>query len=314
VSEIVGFVGMSHSPFATLLPPSSDDDPGALFLRDAALVAKAVAQLEPDAVVVIGPDHFHANFYDIMPSFVVGVEEATGFGDYETTEGPLPVASELAWAVHRGLTGAGFDPSLSYSLTVDHGIVQSYAMTTGDTVLPLVPLVLNTAAPPLPTLDRCVALGRALGDAVRAADAGRVLVLASGGLSHWLPSNDPRNPAVAADQRRALIHGRQDARAFAAAREPRVRAMGGNPEARVNEDWDRWFLERLGSTDLSDVVALGHDALEHEAGTGGHEVRTWLVGHAAVGAPVLWSSYDPVPEWITGMGIATTFPVTDPFP
>jgi 2,3-dihydroxyphenylpropionate 1,2-dioxygenase len=309
MSEIVGFVGMSHSPFATLLPPSSDDGPGARFLRDAGLVAQAVARLAPDAVVVVGPDHFHANFYDVMPSFVVGVEEAEGFGDFETTAGPLPVAPDLAWAVHKGLVRAGFDPSLSYSLTVDHGIVQSWAMTKGGTSLPLVPVVINTAAPPLPSLDRCVALGRALGDAVRAADAGRVLVLASGGLSHWLPSNDPRDPAVAAEQRQALIHGRRDARAFAAAREPRVRAMGGNPDARVNESWDRWFLDRLASTDLSDVVALGHEGLEHEAGTGGHEVRTWLIGHAAVGAPVVWTSYDPVPEWITGMGIATTFPV-----
>ena len=34
-----------------------------------------------------------------------------------------------------------------------------------------------------------------------------------------------------------------------------------------------------------------------------------LVGHAAVGLPLVWDSYEPVPEWITGMGIGTTFPV-----
>jgi 2,3-dihydroxyphenylpropionate 1,2-dioxygenase len=309
MSEIIGFVGMSHSPFATLLPPAGFGEPGGRFLADARRVAAAVAGLAPDAVVVIGPDHFHANFYDQMPPFVLGVEAATGFGDFGSTEGPLPVSPGLAWAIRDGLDDAGFDVSLSYALTVDHGVVQSYEMTTGLEI-PLVPLVLNTAAPPLPSLTRCVALGRALGDAVRRSpDAGRVLVIASGGLSHWLPSNDPRDPSVVGERRDSLIHGRKDARAFAAVREPRVRAMAGNPDAPVNADWDRWFLSRLRTLDLDPIVALGHEKLEHEAGTGGHEVRTWLVGHAAAGLPLVWDSYEPVPEWITGMGIGTTFPV-----
>lgn len=309
MSELIGFVGMSHSPFATLLPPVGAGEPGGAFLADAARVADAVRALAPDALVVIGPDHFHANFYDQMPPFVLGVEEATGFGDFGSTEGPLPVASGLAWAVRDGLTDAGFDVSLSYALTVDHGVVQSYEMA-GGAGIPVVPFVLNTAAPPLPSLARCVALGTALGAAIRRAPgAGRVLVVASGGLSHWLPSNDPRDPSVVGERRDSLIHGRKDARAFAAVREPRVRAMAGNPDARVNADWDRWFLRQLHTLDLEPIVALGHEKLEHEAGSGGHEVRAWLVGHAAVGLPLVWDSYEPVPEWITGMGIGTTFPV-----
>jgi 2,3-dihydroxyphenylpropionate 1,2-dioxygenase len=311
MSELIGFVGMSHSPFATLLPPGSPDEPGGRFLADAARVATAVASLAPDAIVVIGPDHFHANFYDQMPPFVLGVEEAIGFGDFDSRSGPLPVAAPLAWSVHDGLTEAGFDPTLSYALTVDHGVVQSYEMLTGGTAIPLVPLVLNTAAPPLPSLDRCVALGTALGAAIRRSPfAGRVLVVASGGLSHWLPSNDPRDPSVVGERRAALIHGRQNTRAFAEAREPRVRAMGGDPNARVNADWDRWFLDQLHSLDLSPITALGHEKLEHEAGSGGHEIRAWLVGHSAVARPLAWTSYEPVPEWITGMAIATTFPIS----
>jgi 2,3-dihydroxyphenylpropionate 1,2-dioxygenase len=310
VSELAGFVGMSHSPFATLLPPGDPAAPGGAFLAGAARVASAVAALSPDAAVVIGPDHFHANFYDQMPPFVLGVEEAVGFGDFGSRAGPVPIASALAWEVRQGLADAGFDVALSYSLTVDHGLVQSYEMLTAGALLPLVPLVLNTAAPPLPGLPRCVALGAALGAAIRGASfAGRVLVIASGGLSHWLPSNDPRDPSVSGERRAALIHGRRDAQAFAAAREPRVRAMGGDPTARVNAAWDRWFLDRLRANDLDAVAALGHEGLEKEAGSGGHEVRCWLTGHAAMGRPLVWTSYEPVPEWITGMAIGTTFAV-----
>jgi len=243
MSDIIGFVGMSHSPFATLLPPDQPDAPGGLFLADAAKVARAVALLRLDVLVVIGPDHFHANFYDVMPPFVLGVEKALGFGDFGGTDGPLPVASELTWAIHTGLSDAEFDVSLSYSLTVDHGVVQSYEMIAGGTAVPMVPIVVNTAAPPLPRLDRCVALGRALGDAVRGSELpARVLMVASGGLSHWLPSNDPRDPSVVGDKRESLIHGRQDAKAFAAARESKVMAMGGHQDARVNAEWDGWFL------------------------------------------------------------------------
>jgi 2,3-dihydroxyphenylpropionate 1,2-dioxygenase len=310
MSQLIGFVGMSHSPFATLLPPEGDSGPGAKFLTDAGRVAKAVTELAPDALVVIGPDHFHANFYDVMPSFVLGVEQAIGFGDFESVSGPLPVESQLAWSVRDGLAAAGFDAALSYALTVDHGIVQSYEMVTGGTEIPLVPLVVNTAAPPLPSLERCVALGSALGEAVRGSDfPGRVLAVASGGLSHWLPANDPRDPSVRGERREALIHGRKDSRAFAAAREPGVRAMGGDPDARVNEEWDAWFLDRLRDLDLEAITALGHDGLEQQAGSGGHEIRTWLIAAAAVREPLVWTSYEPVPEWITGMGIGTTFEV-----
>src|SRR5262245_42301519 len=122
MSEIIGMVGMSHSPFATLLPPADQTQPGGRFLADAARVAAAVAVLAPDALVVIGPDHFHANFYDVMPPFVLGVERAEGFGDFGSSTGPVRVATALAWSIRDRLADDGFDLSLSYALTVDHGI------------------------------------------------------------------------------------------------------------------------------------------------------------------------------------------------
>jgi 2,3-dihydroxyphenylpropionate 1,2-dioxygenase len=309
MSEVVGLVGMSHSPFATMLPPPAPGAPGGRFLADTVRVAGAVRALRPDAVVVIGPDHFHGNFYDSMPPFTLGVAEAEGFGDFGSRSGPLPVAAGLGWAVRDGLAADGFDIALSYALTVDHGIVQSYDMVRGGTDLPLVPLVVNTAAPPLPSMRRCLALGRSLGAAVRAADAGRVLVVASGGLSHWLPSNDPRDAAVPAMRRASMIHGRRDVRTASAARESRVRDMGGNPDAPVNPSWDAWFLKQLVAADPDPVTELGDALLEERAGSGSHEIRTWLIGFAAAARPLVWTSYEPVPEWITGMGIGTTFEV-----
>jgi 2,3-dihydroxyphenylpropionate 1,2-dioxygenase len=106
-----------------------------------------------------------------------------------------------------------------------------------------------------------------------------------------------------------MIHGRRDVRAFAAAREPGVRALAGNPDAQVNASWDTWFLKQLITADLDAVTSLGDEGLEERAGSGGHEIRTWLAGFAAADQPLAWTSYEPVPEWITGMGIGTTFEV-----
>lgn len=310
MSDIIGFVGISHSPFAALLPPESAEDPGGHFLSDAARVRETVAKLQPDAVVVIGPDHFHGNFYDVMPPFVLGVEEAVGFGDYGSTPGSIPIDSKLSWSMHEGLVAADFDLSLSYSLTIDHGLVQSYEMIAGGLNAPMVPIVVNTAAPPLPSMERCLAFGQTLGEVIRSSSLPRrVLIIGSGGLSHWLPSNDPRDPDVTGEKRTSLIHGRRDVRAFAAAREPKVRAMGGNPSARVNSDWDEWFLAQLEANNPNPIAALGHTGLEDVAGTGGHEIRAWLIGQRASGLPLVWTSYESVPEWVTGMGIGTTFTV-----
>jgi 2,3-dihydroxyphenylpropionate 1,2-dioxygenase len=106
-----------------------------------------------------------------------------------------------------------------------------------------------------------------------------------------------------------MIHGRSDVRASSAAREPRVRALAGNPDAPVNAAWDAWFLKQLVAADPDPITDLGDETLEHQAGNGGHEIRSWLIGFAAVGLPLVWTSYEPVPEWITGMAIGTTFEV-----
>jgi len=183
-------------------------------------------------------------------------------------------------------------------------------MVRGARPIPLVPLIVNTAAPPLPSMPRCVQLGRALGAAVRGADfAGRVLVVASGGLSHWLPSNDPRDPAVDGERRAAVIHGRADLQAFAAAREPRVRAMGGDPNAPVN----RRLGHLVPQTADHPGPGAGHRAGRRRTRRASRQrwARDPHVAHrrAAVDRPFVWTGYEAVPEWITGMGIATTFAV-----
>jgi len=74
-------------------------------VADVARVAEAVARLAPDTVVVIGPDHFHANFYDVMPPFVLQAPfsaDHLGSGPGQGLAGGL-----LDCIGRRGLRGQG---------------------------------------------------------------------------------------------------------------------------------------------------------------------------------------------------------------
>ena len=119
-------------------------------------------------------------------------------------------------------------------------------------------------------------------------DDERVLVIASGGISHAPPSLIPGANKLSEPERQALI---ADNLAHAA-------------EA-VNPAWDERFLARMAEDSWSSLGRLTPTDLE-PAGTGGAEVRTWVAALFAGGRPLTTVAYEPVPEWITGMGIAAS--------
>lgn len=309
MSTVLGMVGLSHSPFCLARPPSGPSAPGAVFVEAVDTLRAAVAQADPDVLVVFGPDHFHATFYDAVPRFLIGAGRVTGFGDYGSAAGDLPDARGLAAHIAAHVGDNGFDPALSLHLTVDHGIAQAYELLVPDNDIPLVPIVVNAAAPPLPSLRRCFDLGRAVGAALSAAPTPeRVVVVASGGLSHWIPSSDATDPQLDPARRAFLVDGRAQVRAVAAARESGVLALGGRDDARVDAGWDAWFLEQLRKGDPEAVLALSDQDLERSAGNGGHEIRGWLAALGAAPGPIGFTAYEPVPQWLTGMAAATSLP------
>ena len=267
--------------------------PGGRFLADAARVARGGRRgWRPDAVVVIGPDHFHANFYDVMPPFVLGVEEAGGVRRLRHPPGPLPVAAELAWPIRDGLAAAGFD--VVAVVRADRRPRRGAELRHGRRrpPIPLVPLVVNTAAPPLPALDRCVALGRGAGrrdPRPPLRRAGAASSPAAGCRTGCRPTTRAIRRSPASGGRR-VIHGRRDVRRLR--RRPRAAGAG-----------DGRRPERAGQRRVGPLVpqAAGRRATwprspssatrawRRTPGSGGHEVRTWLVGLAAAGGPLRWT-------------------------
>lgn len=305
MSAVVLGVGASHS---TLMNTNWDEvagvDDAVRFRAGLEEAAGLVAEARPDAVVVIGSNHFRGFFLDLMPAVTVGVAECVGAGESGTPGGPLPVDADLARHVVDSLVDNEFDVAFSLRLQVDHGITHSLQYLVPGLDVPIVPVVLNMFAPPLPTLRRCHRLGAQIGRAI-ASDGRdkRVVVIASGGLSHRLPW--PKWFETFSDDDRFLVeawvNGRTAWRDYEVRRRQIIRAA----EPDINPDFDRRFLHLLATSRLEEILGWDNDRVEAEAGNGGQEIRSWVAMAAAVGpAAGRTLAYAPIPQWLTGMGVA----------
>ncbi|GAA3232931.1 2,3-dihydroxyphenylpropionate 1,2-dioxygenase [Pseudonocardia petroleophila] len=316
MSEIVLGVGASHSTLMNTHWAEVDHLPDAHAFRDGLAAARdALAAARPDAVVVLGSNHFRGMFLDLMPAFTVGVGEVLGAGEAGTPGGPLPVDTALARALVDGLVDAGFDPAFSLRLTVDHGITHALQHLVPDLEVPIVPVVTNTFAPPLPSLRRCHDLGTALGAALRADGSGRrVAVIASGGLSHRLPW--PKWFDALSDDDRFLVEAWLDGRHSWGDYEVRRREIIRAAKPDINPAFDAWFLGLLETGDLSAVLDRTSAEIDEEAGNGAQEIRAWIAMTAALtgtGGPPTGTTlaYAEIPQWLTGMGITLLTPAPE---
>jgi 2,3-dihydroxyphenylpropionate 1,2-dioxygenase len=316
MATLVGCMNLSHSPFWNIAPAGTSEAPGGYFSESAERLRVAATELAPDVVVVFGPDHARNLFYDCMPPFCIGIGGVRGTGDYETPHGDLPQAGPLAREIFEGVTARGFDPAVSLDLGIDHGLTQVYSKLFPELDVPIVPIIVNSGCPPLASFRRCFDFGYAVGQAIRgAAAAARVLVIGSGGLSHWPASISAEDPTITPEWRDFLIHGRPRVAELEPIREARARALAaGESTGQVNAEWDRALLERI-SLDPAVLGRLDAEDVEGIAGPGALELRTWAAATAAWGGPLEWTAYEPVPDWITGMGMASSIaPVSQSAP
>lgn len=298
---------LSHTPLRGLNDPGED-----VIAEVDQLLADLRADVEafdPELIVLFGPDHYNGLFYDLMPQFVVATG-ADSVGDYGTIPGPLSVPSDLAAALHRHLLESDLDAALSHRLQVDHGVTQTLEeMTGGITRYPVIPIVLNCVAPPFGPYRRVRKLGEAVGEFVAGLNK-RVLILATGGLSH-----EPPVPLIAEapeNVREFLIAGRNPTPEAREARQANTIATGkifGTPECDLtplNPEWDLAFIDMLVSGRVEEVDKFDIAEISDQAGRSTHEVRTWVAAFAAMQAVGRFTArqdyYRPINEWIAGYG------------
>ncbi|HZR51780.1 MAG TPA: hypothetical protein VFB06_19985 [Streptosporangiaceae bacterium] len=273
MATLSGVFATAHSPGLTGFPERADPAKRDAVMAGFGEAAKRIADIGPDAVVAVSVEHFTNFFLANLPVFAVitsdrhlGPVTAQMSEFLRIPQRHYPGAPELAGHVYRYALAHEFDPALADGgFDFDENFcVPLELLDTGD--IPVVPVVVNGVNPPYPTPKRCYDFGRMLRGAIEAATSVRsVVVLATGGLSHWV----------------------------------------GMPEAgQINEDFDRDFLIRLESGN-ADRLTDYDDAVLDAAGNGAHEIRGWLVaaGAAGPGTPFETLAYEPVPEWLTGTAV-----------
>lgn len=299
---------LSHTPLVGLVDPSAS----VLAEIDSSIAAarQQIEQFDPELVILFAPDHYNGFFYDVMPSFCMGMA-ADAIGDFGSVAGEVSVPADLAEACATAVLDQGVDTAVSYRMQVDHGFAQPLEFLLGGLDrYPTIPVFINCVARPMPSFRRARMLGEAIGNFAKGLDE-RVLFIGSGGLSHQPPVPELAT-ATPLMKDRLLGSGRHLSAGERSARTQRVvdaaRQFVDDQETLhpLNPEWDNAFMDVLVSGELHKLDALANDDVSAIAGKSTHEVKTWVSAFAALSAfgPYETTSryYRPIPEWIAGFG------------
>jgi len=193
MAEIVAAYGVPHTPaFPALV---AREGPECETARLYAEIAKRLRAAAPDVLVIYTDDHFNTFFLDNFPTFAIGIAEETSGPNDQTPMPSYRVAVQASLATHLRANGIGdgFDLSLVQDFAVDHATMVPLHFLTPEMDVPIVPIFVNGLAPPLPSSQRCYALGKSVAAAIGSwPEDRRVAVIGSGSFS--LEIGGPRIP------------------------------------------------------------------------------------------------------------------------
>jgi protocatechuate 4,5-dioxygenase beta chain len=251
MARIIGGVATTHVPaIGKAIAEGRQNDPyWKPFFDGFDYVHAWLARNKPDVAVVFSNDHGLNFFLDKLPTFAVGAapeycSEDEGWG--------IPVSQAakgdpaLSWHVINTLVSDDFDITMCQEMLIDHAItIPLSLMWPGNGAWPIkiVPVSINTVQHPLPSMKRCLELGRAIGRAIDAYDKDiKVMIVGTGGLSHQL------------DGKRAGF---------------------------INKEFDKLCMDTLVSDPHALTRFSIHDVVE-QAGAQGVEILNWMAMRGAL--------------------------------
>jgi aromatic ring-opening dioxygenase catalytic subunit (LigB family) len=264
------FAGVcSHAPGITgrahMADPVLRDDFYAAFRQ----MSVDLHAAKPDALVVIGAEHFGNFFMNNMPTFAIGMADQY--------EGPIEDPAWLkierrsvrgnAALSHRIITEVMNSVDVAYAeeWKFDHAISVPLHFLTPEYDIAVIPANINCQGPPLTPLHRAWAFGEALRRAVDAAPE-RIAMVATGGISHWPATPD---------------------------------------SGKINEAWDREFMQRWSANDKQALLSYTNTETYRDAGQGGFEIRTFIALAAAAGGRGSVQFCKPIPIFAVSCTVAT---------
>ncbi len=251
MATIIGGIGTSHVPtIGVAYDKGKRNDPTWTPLFEGYdPVARWLAETSPDVLVFFYNDHATSFFFDLYPTFALGVSPSFELPDEGAGKRPLPPIkghSDLAIHVAESLVNDEFDIATFQDRPLDHGCNSPLSMLwphEPDWPGAVLPIEVNVLQYPLPTAHRCYKLGQAVRRAVDSYPEDlRVVVVGTGGLSHQ-------------------IHGER---------------TGFN-----NTDWDMRFLALI-EHDPQALASMRHAEYVERGGAEGVEVIMWLAMRGAL--------------------------------
>jgi aromatic ring-opening dioxygenase catalytic subunit (LigB family) len=263
MGTIVAGFGTAH----IVMKRGSGGDAGERVFAGMKEVGARVRSARPDVLVIVSSDHMYNYNLNLQAPFAIATDEShVPYGDMDLPTVPLPGHAAFARGLLDFAASQEFDLARLHGYRPDHGIVLPALLASPQRAIPIVPIIVNTGMDPVPRLARAWRLGEVVARYVaemRSASE-RVVVMGTGGLSHWLGVAD----------------------------------MG-----RTNPVFDAAVMDTLTSGRGAELMRWTADHVYAEGGNGGHEILNWMVMAGALpNATGERVYYENVPAWITGMG------------
>ncbi len=255
MATIIGGIGTSHVPtIAVTYDKGRQGEPAwAPLFEGYKPVARWLQEQRPDVLIVFYNDHANSFFFDLYPTFALGVSPTFTLADEGAGARALPALKghpELAIHLAEQLVNDEFDMAVFQDKPLDHGFHSPLPLLwphQPEWPGAVIPIEVNVLQYPMPTALRCYKLGQAVRRAVESYPEDlRVVVLGTGGLSHQ-------------------IHGER---------------TGFN-----NTEWDKEFLQLL-RDDPQALTKLKHADYVRLGGAEGAEVIMWLAMRGALGGDI----------------------------
>lgn len=264
------FAGVvSHAPGITGRADQAEPQLKDALRQNFARMRDELAKLAPDALVVVAAEHFANFFFNNMPAYSMGMADHY--------EGPI---EDEAWLGIERVKIPGnaqlsqrliqhimqhVDLGYAQEWKFDHGIMVPLHFLTPQFDVPVIPVNINCQGLPLTPLHRAYEFGRSLRKACDAMPE-RIALLGTGGISHWPATPD---------------------------------------SGKINEAWDREFLERFVNNDREALLAYSDEEVYRDAGQGGFEIRNFIaIAGATEGAQGEVWFYAPIPIYAVGCTVA----------
>ena len=252
MARIVGGFGVPHTPiFPFFVKRDGPDCEIATLFR---AQKEQLAATRPDVIVMFDTDHLNTFFLDSLPIFAMGVDRTFKAPNDEPREVPnyiVPSMPDFAAHIRDAVIGVGFDVGITENFSVDHSVTVPLHFLTPDMKIPVIPFFISGHVPPLPSAQRCFALGQAVRRAIESwPQSKRVVVMGSGSFS--LEVGGPR-----------MAPGRSD----------------GVPDP----DWCARVIRYLEQQQIDKLIAESTEHQMLKAGNVGGELLNWIAMLGAIG-------------------------------